>query len=87
VATESALEDIKKAKIENERKQKELTDIEADLNLRAKSIDEELKKLAILRKDIAKEQVAQDQEHQEKVAKLVETLLTMSLLRRPPVTL
>ncbi len=74
----SVLEDIKQARSEIDRKNKEFLDRELDLKKRERSVDEEMKKLEGLREEISKIQEKRKSEIEEKVNKLVETFLTMN---------
>lgn len=78
IATEAAIEDIRKAREEIETKQRELAAKEADLKAKEQALSEEIKKLGQLRDLITKTQAAQKKESEEKVGRLVETLLAMS---------
>jgi flagellar motility protein MotE (MotC chaperone) len=75
---EKVLEDFKKNKSSIEAKQKELQKREAELKAREVILSEEQKKLSDLRDSISKKVEERNQEHDQKVAKLVETLLSMS---------
>lgn len=78
LADASAIEDIKKAKEEIEAKKKELTTKESDLKLREQALNEEIKKLIKARDDLAGAQDIKKKVDEEKLNKLVETLLSMS---------
>ena len=78
VASEAAVEDVRRAQEEIEKKQKELAAKEAELKIRESAISEELKKLTSDREAIQKVQLEQSKEAEEKRAKLIETLLAMS---------
>ncbi len=78
IVDEAALEDFKKTKMDNEAREKDLTGREADLKAREKAFAEELKKLEQTRDSIKKISDEKKKEREEKVAKLVETFLTMS---------
>lgn len=78
LANEAAIEDLRKGRAENEAKAKELASKEADLKVREQALTLEIHKLEDLRDEISKTQDVQKKAHAEKVAKLVETFLTMS---------
>jgi flagellar motility protein MotE (MotC chaperone) len=74
----AALEDIKKAKENNNALQKKLKAKEKELELKEQALNEEFKKIEIVRDQISQTVGAKKKESEEKVAKLVETILTMS---------
>jgi flagellar motility protein MotE (MotC chaperone) len=78
LSEEAVLEDIKKAREEIEVKRKSLEAKETELKSRESILEEQLKKLEATRDEIAKIQVKQGKEAEEKVDRLVETVLTMS---------
>jgi flagellar motility protein MotE (MotC chaperone) len=78
IANDAAILDLKKSKEEISKRSKELLEKETDLKAREQFILEEIKKLQALRTLINEDQVKRDQKRQEKVDKLIETLLTMN---------
>jgi flagellar motility protein MotE (MotC chaperone) len=78
VVDETVVEDIRKVREENLRMRNELEKKEADLKAREKVLNEEVRKLSELRAQISKTQDERRKENEEKVNKLVETLLAMS---------
>jgi flagellar motility protein MotE (MotC chaperone) len=78
LTSEVAFEDMKKNRAEIEAQKKEIAKKEADLKSREKILNEELKRLEELRDIVSKVQQVKKKEDSEKVAKLVETILTMS---------
>ena len=75
---QAALEDVKKTRDSLDLKMKDLESKEAELKAREEVISEQLKKIEDVRTSIVGIQETQKKEHQAKVAKLIETLLTMS---------
>ena len=75
---ESALEDIKNRKEELLNKEKEIEIKTAEITAREKALAEELKKIEIIRDEIKQINATKIQKNEEKVAKLVETLESMS---------
>jgi len=78
LAAQTAIEDMSKAKEELENRKKELTAKEAELRTRENMIQEQLKSLENMRDLISKTQVKIKIEDEEKINRLVETMLTMS---------
>jgi flagellar motility protein MotE (MotC chaperone) len=78
LVSESAIEDIKKGREANEARAKQLAIKETELKAKEQALVEQIKKLEELRDTISKVQQTKKAENTEKVAKLVETLLTMS---------
>lgn len=72
------LNEITKKRQELENKQKELQTKETELKARETALNDELKKLQDLRDEVAKMDTAHRQANQEKVAKVIETLQSMS---------
>jgi flagellar motility protein MotE (MotC chaperone) len=75
---EASIEDLKKTREEMSVRKGELDSREADLKLKEQAVAEELKKLEQARDSISKIQAVKKKENEEKVAKLVETILNMS---------
>jgi len=75
---ESAIEDIKSKKEELLNKEKELELKIAEITAREKALVEELKKIENIRDEIKQINTTKIQKNEEKVAKLVETLESMS---------
>ncbi len=82
---EKQLDDVKRARESVEKKQKELAAKEAELAARERALDEELKKLKELRDVIGKAEGDKKKENEERVAKVIETLETMSPKAAAPV--
>lgn len=78
LVSESALEDLKKAREEIETQKKDITRRETELKAKEQALSEELKKFGQFRDSITKSQESKKQEDGEKVAKLIETISTMS---------
>lgn len=74
----AAIEDLQKSREELNLKQKDLVAKDAELSLREKSISEEMKKLEMIRDGIEQVQGAKKKEQEEKVSKLMETVLSMN---------
>ena len=72
------LEEISKKRQEIEARQKDLQSKESELKARETAINDELKKLTDMRDEIAKLDTSRRLQNQEKVAKVIETLQTMS---------
>lgn len=72
------LDEIAKKRQEIEARQKDLQAKDAELKARETAINDELKKLTDMRDEIAKLDTSRRQQNQEKVAKVIETLQTMS---------
>lgn len=78
ITHEGAIEDMRKRRDEIELRAKELSARESELTAREKALEDELKKIQLVRDDIAKiEEVARKQ-NEEKVSKIVETIEAMS---------
>lgn len=75
---ESALEDIKKSKQQNENKAKELAVKETELKAREQALSEQLKNLEKIREEISQIKKEKNKEADQKIAQLTETVLTMS---------
>ncbi len=73
-----ASEDIKKTKEDLQAKQKKLDERELEIKAREKAVNDELKKLEALRDDLTKTYEQKQNAKNEKVAKLIQTYLTMS---------
>ncbi len=74
----SVLEDLKGQREALEAKQKEIAALEQELKQREKIVEEKLKALEATRQDIEKVDEARKKEDDLRVAKIVETLETMS---------
>jgi flagellar motility protein MotE (MotC chaperone) len=72
------LNEIQKKQQEIEQKQKDLATREAELKARETALNDEIKKLSALRDEISKLDASHRAENEEKIAKVVETLSTMS---------
>lgn len=72
------LDEISKKRQELDARQKDLQSKEAELKARETAINDELKKLQDMRDEITKIDTSRRQENQEKVAKVIETLQSMS---------
>jgi len=70
--------DLRRRKEELEQKQKELVAKETELKAKEQALNEEFKKIDLVREDISKVDGARKKENDEKVNKLVETFETMS---------
>jgi flagellar motility protein MotE (MotC chaperone) len=77
-AEAAVLDELRARRSELEARQKAMDAREADLAAREKALDEELKRVAQVRDEITRLEGANKKDHEEKVAKLVETLETMS---------
>lgn len=73
-----AVEDLNQQREKLQAREKELAAKEAELKALEQAVNEEFKKLDQARSDIAKIEGLKKKENQEKVAKIVETLETMS---------
>lgn len=78
LTSQAAIDDIQKAKLINDTKQKELVAKEEELKAKEQALNEEIKKLSEVRDSISKIQEGKAKEFQERVSKLVETFLSMS---------
>ena len=78
IATESAVEDLRKSKEELSKRTQELNLRENELKNREQVLTEELKKLQGLREQVSNEQKQKDQIHQERVEKVMSTLNVMT---------
>jgi flagellar motility protein MotE (MotC chaperone) len=74
----SAVDELRRQRDAIDLKQKELASKELELKARERALDEELKKLKDTRDEISKIDDSRKKENEEKVAKFVETLETMS---------
>lgn len=75
---QTALEDLKKRRSEFEKKSKELAERETELKARERAVEEQIKKLEEVRDQITKGDDLKKKENQEKIAKIVETIESMS---------
>ncbi|MGE0615469.1 MAG: MotE family protein [Bacteriovoracia bacterium] len=78
LADEAVLLDLRRNKEAVEAKEKALKEKEAELADMKKALEVEMKRLEALKAEIAGLSLVQDSKQEEKVAKLVETLETMS---------
>ncbi len=78
LADAATLEDLRRRKAELEEGRKELVAKEAELKAREQALSDEMKKLADARDEVEKADGTQKKVQEEKVAKLVEMLETMS---------
>ena len=78
IANNSVLEDLKKRQADLDSKEKELKTRESDIHARETAINEEMKKLDTLRKDISGLKAARRQKNEEQISKLTETIEKMS---------
>lgn len=78
LADPAAIEDLRKRNEEILVRSRALDSKEAELQARQRALDEELKKLEELRKEISKIDESKRKEMEERVTKLVETLESMS---------
>ena len=75
---QTALEDLKKRRSELEKKNKELAERETELKSRERAVEEQIKKMEEVRDQITKGDDLKKKENQEKIAKIVETIESMS---------
>jgi flagellar motility protein MotE (MotC chaperone) len=78
LADESAIADLRHGREELARARAALAARQKELDDRARALDEQLKQLESVRAEIAQGEALQSKENEAKVAKLVETLETMS---------
>lgn len=78
LVSETALEDLKKAKEEISLKTKEIAARELELKAREAAVSEEIKKLNEVRDSITKVDEANKKDHAERLDKLTETVFTMN---------
>ena len=83
LAGSATLEDLRAQRAKLSEREKELNAKEAELTALKAGIQEEFEKLEATRSDIAKLEEIGKKENEEKVAKIVETLETMSPKPRP----
>jgi flagellar motility protein MotE (MotC chaperone) len=74
----SAIEDLRKQRASLDARMKEVAARESELDAKERALNEEFKKLAEMRDEIAKIDGARKKENDEKVNKLVETIEAMS---------
>ena len=75
---EAALEDLRKQRESWASRMKDLGARESELKAREAALNEEFRKFEALRSDLGKDDASRQQENEVRVAKLVETLETMS---------
>lgn len=75
---QTALEDLKKRRAELEKKNKELVERENELKSRERAVEEQIKKMEEVRDQITQGDNLKKKENQEKIAKIVETIESMS---------
>ncbi|MDR3606760.1 MAG: hypothetical protein P4M08_05180 [Oligoflexia bacterium] len=74
----SVLDDIQSQRDQLARREKDLAAKEAEMKSREQAVSEQIKKLEQIRADIAKTEALHKQDSEEKVAKLVDMMQTMS---------
>lgn len=74
----SVVEDLKKRQKDLDAREKDLRAKETDLKAREAAMNEELRKLDLLRKDLSGLRASKKQKNDEQIAKLIETLEKMS---------
>jgi flagellar motility protein MotE (MotC chaperone) len=78
LADNATLQDLRRQKNELEASKKEMIAKEAELKAREQALNDEMKKLAEARDDIAKIDGSRKKENEAKIAKLVETVESMN---------
>lgn len=78
IVDDQAIDDIRKRKDELDRRAQELSARETEVSSKERGINEEYKKLTDLRDEIVKLQTTVRKDNEEKIAKIVETMETMS---------
>jgi flagellar motility protein MotE (MotC chaperone) len=78
LADEAAVQDIRRRREELEAREKQFALRESEIKARERAVEEQLKKLEDARAEIATTETLKSRESEEKIAKLVETLETMS---------
>ncbi len=78
LADETAIEDVRKRRDELELKSKELSARESELIAREKALEEELKKISLVRDDIARIEGASRAQNESKISRIVETVEAMN---------
>jgi flagellar motility protein MotE (MotC chaperone) len=78
VADPAVVEDLQKRRADLDAREKDIAAREGELKARERALEEELQKISAVREDIEKIEGARNKENSDKVAKLVETIETMS---------
>ncbi len=75
---ETAIEDVRKSKEQNEAKARELAARESELKVKVQSLADQVKNLEIMRTELEKIQVAKKQDSDQKIQQVTDTVLSMS---------